>query len=118
MIDSIQFLKNSSAFPLQAKGDLVKMTKVDERHYTEKVKPHSPDEVAESFADVLKKSIEKVNDLEIEADTLTQKLVYEPNSVDAHQVMIAAEKARIAVTFTKTLADGVVKAYKELSNLR
>ncbi len=115
--DSISKI-SSQAFPLAPKGDLVKIKTVDERHYGDVVKPHDINEVSESFADVLKKSVEKVNDLEVNADTLTQKLVFEPNSVDAHQVMIASEKARIAVTFTKTLVDGVIKAYKDLSNLR
>jgi flagellar hook-basal body complex protein FliE len=107
-----------SSFPLSPKGDLVKIKTNDSRHYGDIVKPHNVDEVSESFAATLKKSLEKVNDLEVEADSLTQKLVFDPNSVDAHQVMIASEKARIAVTFTKTLVDGVIKAYRDLSNLR
>ena len=68
--------------------------------------------------EVLQKSFEKVNDQQVESDTLTQKIVFDPNSVDSHQVMIAAEKARISLTFTKTMIDGVVKAYRDLSNLR
>lgn len=107
-----------SPFPLSPKGDNVKIATNDERHYGDVVKPHNVNDVAESFADTLKKSLEKVNDLEVDADNLTQKMVFEPNSVDAHQVMIASEKARIAVTFTKTLVDGVIKAYRDLSNLR
>ena len=115
----ISNISNSvSPFPLSPKGDMVKISVGDDRHYGDVAKPHSIDDVSESFAATLKKSLEKVNDLEVEADNLTQKMVFEPNSVDAHQVMIASEKARIAVTFTKTLVDGVIKAYRDLSNLR
>ncbi len=99
-------------------GDKVSVKVSDTRHYGDKSSVQSPDDVAESFADVFKKSLEKVNDQQVSADELTQKLVFDPNSVDAHDVMIAAEKARISLTFTKTVADGFVRTYRELTNLR
>ncbi len=99
-------------------GDKVSVKVSDTRHYGDKASIQSPDDVAESFASVLKKSLESVNDQQVAADEMTQKLVFDPNSVDAHDVMIAAEKARISLTFTKTLADGFIRAYRELTNLR
>ncbi|MCE9500157.1 MAG: flagellar hook-basal body complex protein FliE, partial [Leptospira sp.] len=83
-------------YPIQPKGDKVNVTVSDTRHYTDRSATQSPDEVAESFADVLKKSFENVNDQQVLADDLSQKLVFDPNSVDAHEVMIASEKARIS----------------------
>jgi flagellar hook-basal body complex protein FliE len=109
---------SGNPFPITPKGDKISISTSDTRHYGEAAKTHSPDDVAESFAEVLQKSFEKVNDQQVEADTLTQKIVFDPNSVDSHQVMIAAEKARISLTFTKTMIDGVIKAYRDLSNLR
>jgi flagellar hook-basal body complex protein FliE len=114
MIDKI----NYKPFPLTPSGDKVSIKTTDSRHYGDKAELESVDNVAESFASALKKSLEKVNDLQIHADELTQKMIYNPNSVDAHEVMIAAEKARMALTFTKTIADGVIKAYRDLTNLR
>lgn len=115
-VDSIY--NSGRPYPITPKGDKVSISISDTRHYGDPIKTHSPDDVAESFADVLKMSLEKVNDLQVHADDLTQKIVYDPNSVDVHEVMLAAEKARISITFTKTLIDGVVKTYRDLSNLR
>lgn len=114
MIDKIGY----KPFPLTPIGDKVSIQTSDVRHYGDKANVESPDNFAETFSSALKKSLEKVNDLQVNADELTQKMVFNPNSVDAHEVMIAAEKARMALTFTKTVADGVIKAYRDLTNLR
>ncbi|MDX1960717.1 MAG: flagellar hook-basal body complex protein FliE [Leptospiraceae bacterium] len=105
------------SFPLIPKGDKVDMKVTDTRHYNLKSEVKTQD-VGESFAATLKSALEAVNDQQSVADELTQKMIVNPNSVDAHEVMIAAEKARISLTFTKTLVDGVIRAYRELSNLR
>ncbi len=105
-------------FPLTPQGNIVSIKTTDNRHYGEKAEVSSPDNFPETFASALKSAVEKVNDLQTNADDLTQKMVFNPNSVDAHEVMIAAEKARMAITFTKTLADGVIRAYRELTTLR
>jgi flagellar hook-basal body complex protein FliE len=105
-------------FPLTPVGDKISIKVTDSRHYGDKAEVSSPDNFAETFASALKSALSKVNDLQVEADELTQKMVYDPNSVDAHEVMIAAEKARMSITFTKTIADGVIKAYRELTTLR
>jgi len=99
-------------------GNNVRINTTNPLHYGGEPKVDSPENISESFADVLKKSLEKVNDTQVYADDLTQKMIYNPNSVEAHEVMIAAEKARISLTFTKTVVDGIIRAYKELSNLR
>ncbi|MCB1147818.1 MAG: flagellar hook-basal body complex protein FliE, partial [Leptospiraceae bacterium] len=73
---------------------------------------------SENFASVFEKALEKVNGQQITAENLTQQMISEPDSVEAHTVMIAAEKARISLTFTKSLADLAIRTYRELSNLR
>ena len=82
--------------------------------------PESPkdDNVAASFMDVLKSAINKVNDLQVDSEELSQKMIYEPESVDIHTVMIAAQKAELALTFTKAVRDEAIRAYRELMNLR
>jgi len=47
-----------------------------------------------------------------------KKMVIEPESVDIHQVMIATQKAEIALGLTKAVRDGALNAYRELMNLR
>lgn len=105
-------------FPLHAKGDRVPVQTSNSKHYVNQIEPTPSDNAVESFAGVLEKAIEGVNNEQVHAEKLTEKLVYNPESVNAHEVMIASAKARLSLTFTKTITDGIVRAYKELSNLR
>lgn len=109
---------SDSRYPLSPKGDKVSVKIEDQRHYGDVKEPVAPDYVAESFSEAMRNAFKSVNDLQVEADELTQKMVYDPNSVDAHEVMVASEKARVALTFTKTLADGVVRGYRDLTSMR
>ncbi len=76
------------------------------------------DDVTGSFADSLMKALGKVNDLQGASDELTQQMIYAPESVSIHSVMIAAQKAEIALSFTRAVRDEAVRAYRELINLR
>jgi flagellar hook-basal body complex protein FliE len=67
---------------------------------------------------MLVEAVGKTNDLQVEADNLRTKMIYEPESVDIHQVMIAGQKAEISLTFTKAVRDEAIKSYRELMNLR
>ncbi|MCZ8343571.1 MAG: flagellar hook-basal body complex protein FliE [Leptospira sp.] len=117
-IASTKMNSESRVHSLLPKGDHVAVSRTNERHYGKTNEAKSPDEVAGTFADALKKAFEQVNDQQVEADELTQKIVFDPNSVELHDVMIAAEKARISLTFAKTMADGFTRAYRELTTLR
>ncbi len=111
---------NSAVRPhsLLPQGDKVSVQRTDARHYGKTDIAKSPDEVAGTFANAMKKAFEQVNDQQVEADEMTQKIVFDPNSVELHEVMIAAEKARISLTFAKTMSDGFIRAYRELTQLR
>lgn len=105
-------------YSLSPKGDQVSITTSNSLHYGNTQAVENKEDISESFAEVFKKSLEKVNDSQVVADDLTQKMIYNPNSVEAHEVMIAAEKARISLTFTKTVVDGIIRAYRDITNLR
>ena len=47
-----------------------------------------------------------------------QQMVVRPESVDIHQVMVATQKAEIALGLTKAVRDGAINAYRELINMR
>jgi flagellar hook-basal body complex protein FliE len=67
---------------------------------------------------MLNSAVAKTNDLQVDAEGLMKKMVIEPESVDIHQVMIATQKAEIALGLTKAVRDGALNAYRELMNLR
>jgi flagellar hook-basal body complex protein FliE len=117
-MSSLNSIQNIKPYSIAPKGDKIDIKVTDPRHYGKDAEIKNIDDVSESFAATLKNALQSVNDQQIRSDELTQKMIVNPNSVDAHEVMIAAEKARISLTFTKTLVDGVIKAYRELSNLR
>jgi hypothetical protein len=53
-----------------------------------------------------------------QSEDLTKKAVYDPDNVDVHEIMIASQKARFALNLTKTIIDGSIRAYKELTSGR
>ena len=65
-----------------------------------------------------KDAIGNVNDLENKAIELTNQMAVNPESVDIHDVQIAAEEAEMAILFTKGIVDRVIRSYKEIINLR
>ena len=107
-----------SQYSSTPKGNQIGVNTTDPLHFGNTPSIDKTDDISESFSEVLKKSLEKVNDTQVTADDLTQKMIYNPNSVEAHEVMIASEKARISLTFTKTVVDGIIRAYRDLTNLR
>jgi len=100
-------------------GSKVSLWATNPRHFGyKKTVKYNPDNVIEDFAHSIKDALSKVNDLQNKADELTMKMIYEPESVEIHDVMIAAEKARMAITLTKTIRDYLVRGFKEIISLR
>jgi flagellar hook-basal body complex protein FliE len=100
-------------------GHMVTMKTSHPLHYDNRVRQEpAKDDVSTSFSNALMKALGKVNDLQVDSEEMTQKMIYQPESVDIHQVMIAGQKAEIALTFTKAVRDEVIRAYRELINLR
>lgn len=70
-----------------------------------------------SFANFLKDAIQQVNDQQVAADQLTDKLVKGEN-VDLHQVMIAAQKAGISLQLAVEVRNKAVEAYQEMMRMQ
>lgn len=103
--------------PVQARGDIVELVATNKKHFGEPVQAPG-EEFITSFARALKKAFYSVNDLQKTSEELTRQFAVRPNSVDIHDVTIAAEKARIALQFTKSIVDRITQAYRELINIR
>ena len=99
-------------------GDIINLKTTQERHHNGLQATVVPESTALNFAELLNRALQKVNDQQVTAEKLTQQMITDPGSVQMHTVTIAAEKARMAITFTKTMTDFAVKTYKELVNLR
>lgn len=84
---------------------------------TTKTNTSTPYEAHQSFGSVLKQSIEKVNDYQIQSDIMTEKLAKGEN-VDLHQVMIASQKANITLQATLEIRNKVIEAYQEMMRMQ
>lgn len=83
----------------------------------QQVKPMpTPHEAQQNFAATLKNAIAEVNALQIQSDTLTNKLI-KGDDVDLHEVMIAAQKASITLNATMEIRNKVVEAYQEIMRM-
>ncbi|WP_139891254.1 flagellar hook-basal body complex protein FliE [Bacillus sp. D386] len=87
--------------------------------FTQKL-PNSPNttpyESQNSFASVLKKSIEEINTTQQESATMTQKLALGEN-VDLHNVMITSQKASITLQAAMEVRNKAVEAYQEIMRM-
>ncbi|QED47538.1 flagellar hook-basal body complex protein FliE [Cytobacillus dafuensis] len=83
----------------------------------QKTHTYTPYEAHKSFASVLKESINNVNELQVNSDNMTEKLVRGEN-VDLHQVMIASQKASISLQATLEIRNKVIEAYQEIMRMQ
>ncbi len=69
------------------------------------------------FGEYLKNALNEVNKLELEADNLTKRLAA-GEDIDLHTVMIATEKANIALQMTVQVRNKAVEAYTEIMRMQ
>lgn len=71
----------------------------------------------DTFGDFLKEALDKANNLQKEADNYNRLLA--TGQVDnIHEVMIASEKANIALQLTLSIRNKVIDAYKEIMRMQ
>lgn len=77
----------------------------------------TPDDLLSGFGKILKNNLNKVNDLQLESDVLTQKLAT-GEVENVHGVMIAAQKAEISLNFMMEIRSKAIRAYQELMTMK
>jgi flagellar hook-basal body complex protein FliE len=76
-----------------------------------------PAEDGPSFVDMLRGQLDQVIDLQNEAERLQQDLAA-GRIDDINQVILAVQKADLALSFTLELRNKVVEAYQEISRMQ
>nr|WP_141431392.1 flagellar hook-basal body complex protein FliE [Bacillus sp. 03113] len=79
--------------------------------------PNTPFEAQKSFASVLNKAIQNVNNTQLQSDKMTEKLALGEN-VDLHDVMIASQKASITLQASLEVRNKVIEAYQEMMRMQ
>jgi flagellar hook-basal body complex protein FliE len=72
--------------------------------------------VVQPFSDVLKDSVKKVNDLQIESDEMTKRLSL-GEVEDIADVSIAVEKAELALRLMVQIRDKLFDAYQQIARM-
>ncbi len=85
-----------------------------ENNYTENGKTVVDVSFGKTFSELLDKASDTVN----LSERMSEQFILDPQSIDHHDVTIAVAEANMAVTMTKAVTDGVIRAYKEIINLR
>lgn len=104
--------------PSVASGDIVRLAATHPVHFGAPKEVPRDDEFITQFGKALRDAFYRVNNIQRESDRLTRQLAVKPDSVDIHDVTIAAEKSRLSLLLTKSIVDRITQAYRELINLR
>ena len=67
---------------------------------------------------LLKQSLKGANETVLQSSAISQQILYDPDSVDVHDVTIALAKANTAISMTKSVVDHALKAYREIISIR
>ncbi|WP_319561879.1 flagellar hook-basal body complex protein FliE [Marispirochaeta sp.] len=104
---------------MQVSGHRIGLETTNPKHLNGKLPQNQPaDGTATGFSNAMLRALNGANNLQQESTSLTQAMLTDPESVDSHDVTIAMAKANMAVTMTKSVVDGAVRAYKEIISLR
>jgi flagellar hook-basal body complex protein FliE len=105
--------------PAQTTGHVVALQKTDPRHLDGSVKHtlKAADPV-QGFGELLARTLNGVNQLQLEGAELSRRMITDPNSVDIHDVTIALAEANLALAMTKTIVDKAIQAYRETISIR
>lgn len=79
-------------------------------------KPNAGDKNVKPFGEVLKESINEVNQLQLKADMSIEGLVSGENK-NIHETMIAISKAELAFRMTLQVRNKVIEAYQEIMRM-
>jgi flagellar hook-basal body complex protein FliE len=69
-----------------------------------------------SFADFLNNAVSDVNKLQLDSEQLNEALAMGKTD-NIHQVMIASEKAEIALQFTMQIRNKILDAYQDIMRM-
>jgi flagellar hook-basal body complex protein FliE len=104
---------------IQGSGDVVKLARTNPAHIAGAGET-APDGkgVEGNFGALLMNALGGVNDSQLKAMDLSQKMVTDPNSVNVEDVTIALADANLAISMTKAVVDRALAAYREIINVR
>ena len=112
--------------PAQAMGDVVKLARTNTAHLAGMgelagmgdAAPAQPAGIEGKFGQLLAGALDGVNDSQLKAMNLSQRMITDPGSVNVEDVTIALADANLALSMTKAIVDRALAAYREIINIR
>ena len=98
-------------------GDQISLKRTDPRHFYGSSGGQIQGKDGR-FGKMLINSLNEVNALQQEHTELSVRAITDPDSVDPHDVTIAAAKATTSLSLAKTVIDRVIRAYNDIVNVR
>jgi len=102
----------------QVSGHILELAMSNPRHMQGESFGPSPAVTGKSFGSMLLESLNSVNEMQQTSEALAVQAVTDPESVNAHDITIAAAKANMSLSITKNIVDRVIQAYREIQNIR
>jgi flagellar hook-basal body complex protein FliE len=105
--------------PTQAVGDVVKLARSNPLHIAGVGEQAAPGGgIEQTFGNLLMSALGSVNNDQLTAMDLSQKMVTDPTSVNVEDVTIALAEANLSLSMTKAVVDRALAAYREIINVR
>jgi len=79
--------------------------------------PSATSEGTSSFGVSIREAVEQVNNLQTEANSLAEKFAV-GDPVDTHEVMLAMQKASLALQLSVQVRNKVIEAYQEIMRMQ
>jgi len=103
--------------PDQAAGHMIALRRTHPEHVAGKF-DRPPVERPERFSELLFDSLDTVNRQQHTHSDLSVQAIVDPDSVNPHDVTIAAAKAEMSLNITKNVVDRVIRAYRDITTVR
>ncbi len=107
--------------PTMATGDVVTMARTSPKHLLGVGQSEPAAKAAGTegqFGQMLMSALGGVNDSQLTAMDLSQRMVTDPSSVNVEDVTVALAEANLALSMTKAVVDRALAAYREIINIR
>jgi len=106
--------------PTMAKGSQVDIFRTDPRHFdvNGQTGPLGNRKGKATFQDAMMSAMEGVNADQMKASDLYQQMITNPDSIDAHDVTIAAAQAQMSLNLAKNIVERGLQAYRDILNMR
>lgn len=104
--------------PGAVQGNAMQIARTDPNHLVGRNQPLPTSSTETGFQDALMGSLGEVNNAQINHEQLSIQAVVNPDSVEAHDLTIAAAEANMTLGITRNVVDRVIQAYRDITNLR